>query len=110
MLNDLLDTYYGKGQAAFLIEVSLLKFSGLTINGFGSGGPGARAVGAAAPLILSGRLRAADDEIAPLVVKLTRAGRKLFARAGRHRITITATYVPPGGPALSRTRSGRVRS
>lgn len=63
----------------------------------------------AGPPLFSGRLRATDDELAPLTITLSRAAQRLFARAGRRSVRITATYEPPAGPSVSRTRTGRVR-
>jgi hypothetical protein len=106
VLSNLFDSQYGPGTVQFQIFVSLVKGSGLMITG--NGGPGAGAT-AAGPPLFSGRLRATDDELAPLTITLTRAGQRLFAKAGRHSVRITATYDPPGGPPVRRSRSGRVR-
>ena len=107
VLQNLFDLEYSKGSVPFQIFVSLVKGSGLTITGTAGAGRSADAAGA--PLF-TGRVRAADDELAPLTITLTRAGQRLFANAGRHSIRITATYAPPTGRPVSKTRSGRVRS
>jgi hypothetical protein len=106
VLSNLFDSQYGPGTVQFQIFVSLVKGSGLTITGNAGPGAGAHASG---PPLFSGLLRATDDEFAPLTITLSRAGQRLFAKAGRHSVTISATYDPPGGPRVSRTRTGRVR-
>lgn len=106
VLSNLFDSQYGPGTVQFQIFVSLVKGSGLMITGTGGPGAGAHAAG---PPLFSGRLRASDDELAPLTITLSRVAQRLFAKAGRHSVRITATYEPPAGPSVSRTRTGRVR-
>ena len=106
VLSNLFDSQYGPGTVQFQIFVSLVKGSGLMVTGTAGPGAGAHAAG---PPLFSGRLRATDDEFAPLTITLSGAAQRLFAKGGRHSVRITATYEPPAGPPVSRTRSGRVR-
>lgn len=58
-------------------------------------------------VLFSGSARTTSDG---LVVRLTPTGKRLFAKAGRHRVTVTAVLDPPTGATVSRTRTGSVRS
>ncbi len=106
VLSNLFDSQYGPGTVQFQIFVSRVKGSGLMITGTGGPRGGAHAAG---PPLFSGRLRATDDELAPLTITLSRAAQRLFAKAGRRSVSITATYAPPAAPTVSRARTGRVR-
>lgn len=109
IMDALFDTYYGKGKVSFLFEVAAFKLTGLTIRGLAPGGATGRAASAGS-VLLRGSLRTTADGLFPLTVNLTPAGKRLFAKAGRHRITVSAVLDPPTGPNVSRTRTGSVRS